>query len=224
MKTISDITKTPVGGWGWKDPTTGYGYSLDYGPGETGLKKLMEHVARYRGQNLLPPIAPDELLRSILDSVCQRKGMEARCCDTGVGGKRTVGQYVAGAFAAAKTLAAKIIPGDHERSMVSQTLADRRAAVCLKCPLHAKPDPKDQTLLEKFTDAAMLKLIGSRRTEQHDRLQSCPGCTCCMRAKVWFKWNTIQASLSIQDKANLAKATMNLDGHPMKCWQLEEAR
>lgn len=223
MQKIINPDITPPGGWSWTHPRTGFVFNMNYGAGEKGLMKLMEHVKKYCDDNLLPTIQPVELRRLIENEICKRDGMAGRCMDAfHVGGTRAAREYLSGAMAGAKTIIARIT-GDHERNMVNPRLANRRAAVCLNCPLHVKPDENDATLMEKFTDAVMLKMIGSRRTERHDELMSCAACTCCMRAKVWFSRKTIAESLDKKQIEKMKSVTVGKNAEPMVCWHIKEA-
>lgn len=219
MLVIQNASITPVGGWGWADPQTGFAYNLDYGTGERGLSQLMEHVRRYRADNMLAAIDPQELRRLIEGEICKRPGMESRCCDA-TQAKRTLQQTISGGLAAAKAVIGTFIPGEHEMNMVSSKLAERRADVCKKCPMNNPPT--DQSALEQLEDKAMLKLVGSRKTSVSDELFSCGVCTCNVRAKVWFGRRLINGSLNNETKRRLAEVTIGRDGKPMVCWQLAE--
>lgn len=219
MLSIRDITQTPVDGWHWQDPLTGFAYTLNYGSGLNGLNGLMEHVRRYRADNMLPAIAPADLRRQIECSVCKRPGMETRCVDVSQS-KRTIGQTISGGIAAAKAIAGAFIPGENEMSMVSIRLAEKRAAICELCPMNNPP--VDQSAIEQLGDAAMLKLIGSRKTSVSEKLHSCSVCTCNVRAKVWFARRIVNASLDDAAKARLGRVNLNKNGNTMICWQIRE--
>lgn len=219
MLAIRDINQTPPQGWSWTDPQTKFAYNLDYGSGVKGLENLMEHVRRYREDNMLPAFDPAALRKLIEHSICKRDGMENRCFDASPQ-KRNIGQTIKGGMAAVKAIAGSFIPGENEMSMVSVRLAEKRAAVCDKCPMNNKPD--GQTLLEQLEDAAMLKLIGSRKTSIHDRLLSCSVCTCNVRAKVWFSRRIINGSLDAETRGKLAKVVTDRNGASMACWQIRD--
>lgn len=219
MLAIRDVRQTPVDGWGWIDPLTGFKYNADYGHGEKGLVRLLEHVRRYRADNMLTALDENEARRLIENDICKRPGMLSRCVDV-TQTKRTVGQMVTGAIAAVKAISSTFVPGMHEHAMVSQRLAEKRAAICEKCPMNAPP--ADQSSIEQLQDKAMLKLIGSRRTSIHENLFSCAACTCNVRAKVWFAKRTIIQSLDDAVKRKLASIVHDKHGSPMVCWQLSE--
>lgn len=219
MLAVRDITQTPVDGWSWKDQSTGFDYKLNYGSGLNGLNALMEHVRRYRADNMLPAIDPPELRRQIEASICKRSGMESRCFDVSQK-KRTIGQTISGGIAAAKAIAGGFIRGENEMSMVSIRLAEKRAAICELCPLNRPPE--DQSSIEQLEDAAMLKLIGSRKTSVSEKLFSCAGCSCNLRAKVWFSRRIVNGSLDAKTRARLEAVKLNKNGAAMTCWQVRE--
>lgn len=219
MFAIRDVTQTPVDGWGWKDSLTGFEYKLNYGAGLNGLNALLEHVRRYRADNMLPAIDPAEARRQIEHSICKRSGMESRCFDVSQK-KRTISQTINGGIAAAKAIAGSFIPGENEMSMISPRLAEKRAAVCELCPMNNPP--VDQSSIEQLEDAAMLKLIGSRKTSASEKLHSCSVCTCNVRAKVWFARRIVDGSLNAETRGDLQKVKLNKSGAVMQCWQLKE--
>jgi hypothetical protein len=97
---------------------------------------------------------------------------------------------------------------------VAQDVAEKRAAVCVACPLNVKGNwlqkleasaaDKVRSLMEVRND---LKL----RTSQDANLGSCAACDCALQLKTWQPMDLIQKNTSDEVRSRLDKA----------CWILK---
>lgn len=175
----------------FKDPDTGYLFK------ETSRKSLFSRIVAYRAQNNLPPI--EELALVVESYLCSLPVHQGLCTPVGPL-KRGLLSYFKGGVALATNL--------WYNKVVSKEEADRRGAICVKCPLNVFPDKGP---FVAWSDSIAEASVGSLRSKYHEELGNCEGCSCPLRAKVFYG-GTIKLTVS--------EATTMKNSNP-KCWQLE---
>lgn len=179
--------------YSWTDPDTGRQFS------ENSKQALIDRIVAYRLQNNLEPI---EELSFVLESYwCGLPENHGRCEPVSELRRGFLG-YMRAGIAFVKNLW-------YERT-VSQEVADARARVCVKCPLNKIPG--DIPAFEKWSNDIAVASVGARKTELHDELKVCAGCTCPLKAKVFYG-DVIR--LSEKERAFMREANPS-------CWQLPE--
>lgn len=206
MKRLIEPRRTPVGGWRWKHPETGF----EFGPAPN-RGALLEEIRRYIFANDLKEIP--ELDDVVEDWVCRQSGNELRCRESSgrsvTPRRRTLRETVSGLGAAAKLA----VMGDE--ALVPMKLAAARAAVCTNCP-HNEKESGD------LGAAALKALVGHRTTPDDARIGTCGVCTCPLKAKVHMKPEIFEGKLTAEQVAALPKETPGLDGNPITCWMISE--
>jgi hypothetical protein len=101
----------------------------------------------------------------------------------------------------------------HDSMLVSQEEANRRAAICWKCPLRAQmtlPCSRCITALENVVQV----ITGTHATPHDERLSCCSICKCFISASVWLPLETqcIGVTEEMREKFVFAKETFN-------CWK-----
>lgn len=195
--------EVPIGGFGFTDPDT---YKVFSPSNYNTFEELEEHVQRYRQQNGLPEI---ENFREVWQHyVCSNiSAMQGKCCPVEANISRNFKQYVSGAKVYIKALFQK-----EEEKFVDQAEAERRADICLHCPLNQKN--YGHSFAQYYTDKMMRKSVGNRKVSKWHLLYTCGGCTCILNSKVWFSDKIVGQSLMRED---ISKMRL----HNPRCWQLE---
>jgi hypothetical protein len=106
---------------------------------------------------------------------------------------------------------------DSGESPVSQELAEKRAAVCVSCPLNERGDLSRFFTIpaaERIRKQIEVKEKRGLKTSKDALLNICSACLCPLRLKTWFPLPFIVKHMSEDIKAQL---------HP-SCWILEEAK
>lgn len=201
MRQLKDPNLTPPGGWRFIDPNTGYEFSRNY----RNLHQLLLHVKQYRALNKLDPIP--ELRHAVEHYICNRPGTAGACRDYIP--KRTVARYLRGGVALAETTARRITG---RKAFESQDIADKRAAVCIRCPNNI-PNPE-----HSYADDVAARVVGARKTAVDNKLFSCGICTCPLRSKVHLLQSTATRSLTDEERALLPAGLPGLDSQPLYCW------
>lgn len=214
MKRLLNNHRTPPGGWRYVDPDTNFVFDRGY----RSLEELAAHVRLYRKQNKLSAIK--KVSAVIEDWLCAQPDVGQYCHECGAAKDktllspppveeepapeepRTLRQYLQGAMAYIET----VVAGDE--GLVSQEVAEKRAAICSTCP-HNRPT-RGHSALGEYTDRKVQELVGNRRTSKDDKLWTCRCCTCPLRSKVHFAQNIVQENLSDKEKAKM----------PGRCWQI----
>lgn len=177
--------------WEFRDPNTSYLYK------ETTKEKLIAHIIAYRQQNQLPNI--DYLPAVVENYVCRLPSNRHLCSAKPF--KRGVMQYLEGGIQLVKQL--------FIGKFVTPEEADRRSNICTSCKLNVFPD---KSTFIAWSDAIAEKTIGKLKAVNYDKLGNCEGCTCVLRAKVWFE---PPFTLEKQQATQMRTTTPN-------CWQLPE--
>jgi len=111
--------------------------------------------------------------------------------------------------AATKTLGAWFLKGTPK---VSQGEAERRANICLACPMNQAFDGCT-TCAEKDLRAAIVDFMGESKTPYDAGLHSCSVCGCTLKAAIWFP---LELLVKHADKEALKNA-------PSHCWKTGKA-
>lgn len=179
--------------WKFPDPDTGHLHT-----GATRAE-LISSIVNYRSQNRLDAI---ESLGVVLDNyLCSLPENAGKCRPLPL--RRGFLQYVKGGL----TLISKLWYGD--ASMVTQEVADERAAICKDCPCNVFPD---RGMFIQWSDDIALNSVGERKSAHYEELGSCEACTCVLKAKVWYKG---PYKLSKEETAKMQLCNS-------KCWQLTQ--
>lgn len=121
-----------------------------------------------------------------------------------------IGSASAGAVAAVKrTVAGVKVVSDWLGSglrPVSQERAEKRASICVKCPLNQDPNwlQKLDAIAAKQVKTLMeIKNDLQLRTSLDDKLMTCAACDCFLQTKVWTPLEFILKNTSEETKAKL---------------------
>lgn len=150
------------------DPDTGFLYQAE------NREALFNRIVSYREQNKLTPIL---YLEEVLEHyLCELPENCAKCTEEPL--RRGLYQYLRGGIA----LIENLYYG--KKNLIEQEQADARAAICVSCPQNVFPDKTDFLL---WSDLIAEASTGGRKSSLHDKLGNCNACSCCLRAKVFFK-------------------------------------
>lgn len=164
----------------------------------TSVKDLATQVSGYRKQNELEEL--EYLEATITNYLChlpEHKGL----CEPYRQPNRTIFQYMRGGIAVLKNIAYK--------RFASQEVADERSEICANCPLNEFPNKGH--FITWIDEIAVLS-IGERKSKRHNDLGVCGGCSCPMRAKVFYA-----------DRIKLTKDQAETMSKVPNCWQLLNA-
>jgi hypothetical protein len=178
----------------FKDPDTGFMYL------EPTKAELIRRIVAYRAQNGLEPI---EHIGMVLENYWCTLPENVGAGQFGPNLKRGFMGYVRGGVTLLKYV---MIPNP-----VPQAQAERRAEICEACPGNVFPD-KGPFMM--WTDNIAIHTVGDLRTRLHDFLGNCEGCTCVLKAKVWFP---APFSLTPEEEARCRSLNLN-------CWQLPQTK
>lgn len=148
---------------------------------EATLDELESRVVSYLRDNKIP--VPTDIRQVLIDAQCAR--VPSLCFDRSVGFVVGFGQInwkEAESFA--QTILKAALGGvQGESPFVSQSEAERRAAICVNCPLNvgfsscASCDTKEKI-------AEWVQSFAGRKTTQDQALNGCAACGCVLRLKV----------------------------------------
>lgn len=91
---------------------------------------------------------------------------------------------------------------------VEQAEAERRATICLSCPMNQNFDGCT-TCAERDLREAMVGFMGDSKTPYDAALHSCFACGCTLKAAVWFPLEVLRKTITPEIKAQL----------PAHCWK-----
>src|SRR4029078_9392968 len=142
----------------FKDPDTQHEYQ------GRSLAELHANIVRYRLQNGLDLI---EFLPAVTEHYMCALPENAGAC---VGAK--IDRGVLGILKGGITLFKNFYYGDE--NIVDRAEADRRADICVACPLNTKPSSRrsEKTLL-RVAEAS----VGDRKSKHYEQLGVCAGCS-----------------------------------------------
>jgi len=151
--------------WEFRDPDTGLLYKA------TTKKDLISYITSYRTQNELENI---HFIDTIIDNyMCSQKKYRGMCQRVKL--RRGILGYIKGGLA----LLQEVFTGEP----VKAKEANRRSAICAKCPFNIFPDTSG---FHEWSDNVAIEAVGSRKAFNHNELGSCKVCTCTLKAKVWL--------------------------------------
>lgn len=101
---------------------------------------------------------------------------------------------------------------------VARELAERRAGICVECPLNDSKGGLARYFVQT-TSRGIMAFFGAMKemdlsTQMDDKLGVCTACLCPMRAKVWFGLDTILRQMPADTFDKLSRFP--------KCWLLTE--
>jgi hypothetical protein len=220
---LKSTSKVPPGGWSFYEPRT------DHTISQPSFQQLVIAVAQHRLSNRRFEgqwstdlnVIGDEIHDQIGNRVVQRKKVrewpdwwsdDVPPKPPGLSPRQSTGQPRNPLVATAANLAAGIglyVEWFGSGDTVPQEEADRRATICVSCPVHqTNPNFSDH-----FTDAAAGKIMAvfqminklNLHTTLDDKLGMCPACSCPMKAKVWAPLDLILKKIRPESKAELWK-------------------
>lgn len=176
----------------FQDPDTRYLYKAK------NKESLFRQIIDYRDQNRLAPIiALEYVLEAYWCSLPENAGL----CEK-VKLKRGLMHYIKGGI----SLIENLYYG--EKNIVAPEKAEKRAKICIGCSLNVFPD-KDKFI--QWSDEIAEASVGDRKVSVYEELGNCEGCTCPLRAKVWWKG----------DFKLKKEEIIKMHGANPRCWQLE---
>jgi len=171
--TLNDSLLTPPNGWRYEQPETGLMIVA------TTLKQLIERVVLHRKNNNLPLGNP---VKEVQAYICAKE--PSACSDQPLRPKQ--GFTVSDVRAFLHTVTKLLAEGG---KLVEPVEAERRAAICAKCPHNQKVSGCFGC---QNVGNLVLKAIGSRATSYDAALQQCNICGCSLAAKVHVPLEIIQ--------------------------------
>lgn len=151
----------------FKDPDTGFLFKSATRP------ELLREIITYRINNRLEPI---EMLNATIDNYLCAQECNVGKCEENTKLHRSIMTTIKGGITLFTNVLLKVT--------VSQEEADRRAAICVKCPKNIFPD-KDGFV--KWADDLASRMTGDKKSKYHNELGNCSICTCNLKGKVWYK-------------------------------------
>jgi hypothetical protein len=177
--------------WSLPDPDTDYLHT-----GEN-REELVRNIVSYRIANRLEPIERLDLV--IEHYLCMHPSNVGKCKEVPL--KRGLLQYLKGGMSLIQNL--------YYKKFVNQEVAENRAKICEPCPCNMFPDSGP---FIAWSDMIAKHSVGDREVGNHEKLGNCLGCSCVMKAKVWYAG---PFKLSNEEKEIMQACNT-------KCWQLDE--
>lgn len=202
VRQLPNRTYAPPGGWRYTVPETGQRFR---GVSDYQLKCELE--AHYRANQLQ---IPSDLDARIEQFVCEQ---EPDYCTDAHGqpvrdGRRSFVHEITTVLQGTRTLFAWMAGG---RQLVDASLSERRASVCVACPMNQEPEGCT-SCNAKTTREVVTQIVGTRQTSLHNQLKACKVCSCWLAAKVQLPhavlWNHMPPALKEQ--------------LPASCWLVTE--
>lgn len=162
------------------------------------MKALISHIELYREQNDLARI--ENIYTVVTNYICSLPENLGACRPLTL--ERGFMGYLKGGIA----LLTNLYYG--EKNMVDKEEAERRASLCVNCPLNVF---LDKGAFIKWSDEIALHSTNGKRVSVHEKLGNCAACSCPLRAKVWYRG---YFELSKEEKDNILQ-------HKADCWQLK---
>lgn len=214
MKRMLTPRVTPPGGWRYVDPDTQFYYGRHY----RSLDELLDHVRTYRAQNKHDPISDLRLV--VEDWLCCQPAVGRYCKEEPSPAGRTIGHYAQGAKAAVEIAVSKAAAsvGIANGPFVSLAVAEKRAAICVRC--HYNEENESHSRLSRYTDTYVAGIVGNRKTSADGELLSCTICTCALRPKVHISDSIIKSTMKSSDKPRFPNGSLGKDEKPLHCWQV----
>lgn len=197
MLRLLDPTSVPPGGFRYLCPETQTRITA------ASFAELLAAAETHRKGNNLP--VSQDFKTEVEEQLCSI--MPPGTCRHGAGvvmsGPRRL--TFADVVSATKTLGSWLLKGTPK---VEQAEAERRAGICLSCPMNQNFDGCT-SCAEKELREAMVSFMGDSRTPYDARLHTCFACGCTLKAAIWFP-------LEILRKGMTPEITEALPAH---CWK-----
>lgn len=197
MLRLIDPGTVPPGGFRYLCPETQTWVNA------ASLGELVHAATRHRTANKLG--TPENFAEHIEAQMCSHMPPGTCKHEAGVvmsGSRRLTFHEV---VAATKTLGAWFLKGTPK---VAQAEADKRAAICLSCPMNQNFDGCT-TCAEKDLREAIVGFMGESKTAVDAALHTCGVCGCTLKAAIWMPLDLL---VKHADKQALANA-------PAWCWK-----
>lgn len=94
---------------------------------------------------------------------------------------------------------AENIPDLFMEPVVEKAVAQKRADICLKCPLHVHGSPLIGAAAALIKKALEVKNMANLRVAGEKQLRTCSVCSCEMRLKVWEPRAKVLANTTDED-------------------------
>jgi hypothetical protein len=162
--TLARPNSTPPGGWRWTDPNT-----LTLIQANT-FDSLVKDAETHRRVNNLPPIPDIRII--VMDQICRRIPSElSHGATAGVVGSFKANpsprnNALVAKFSISESLSRTLVLLRAFRSQVSQAEAERRAAICLACPLNTQ----EQVCYSCSIKGTIDQWLGGSRTTGSDNM------------------------------------------------------
>lgn len=197
MLKLLDPTTAPPGGFRYLCPETKTWISA------ASFGELISASERHRKSNGLP--VSQDFKAELEDQLCST--MPPGTCRHEIGvvtsGPRRL--TFADVVSATKTLGEWFLKG---LKKVGQAEAERRASICLACPMNQNFDGCT-TCAEKDLREAMVGFMGDSKTPMDANLHTCFSCGCTLKAAIWFPLEILKHNMTDEVKALL----------PKHCWK-----
>lgn len=173
----------------------------------TTFGMLYDRAVSYRRSNSIPIGLDYE--DEIECKVCERYPDECEISKRGLG----IPLVAPGLYDVVRGSMVMINHKAHESQLVDQAEAERRAAICSKCPFKAQmtlPCARCLSALENV----VLAITGAHHTQYDERLAACGVCKCYISASVWLPLETqcVGVSDEMRERFAFAKESFN-------CWK-----
>lgn len=200
MRTFRYRATVPPGGYTWRVPETGD--ELVAGD----LAQLVNQARAIYARNKVEP--PEGLAARIEHSICLQVP-ESFC-----GGEHEKGDVVqrmvsARAVKEATALKTVRLKWDQDRFLVPMAEVERRAEICVKCPLNYQGFCTTCNGLKDY----VVEAIGDRRSTVDAKLGVCSICSCLLKAKVHISLEALNAARKSPDEGQ----------YPPNCWLFKES-
>jgi hypothetical protein len=197
MLKLLDPTSVPPGGFRYVCPETQQRVSA------ASLNELISAAESHRKSNKLP--VSQDFRFELEDQLCS--AMPPGTCkhEAGVAYSGPRRLTFADVVSATKTLGGWFIKGAPK---VAQAEADRRAKICLSCPMNQNFDGCT-SCAEKDLREVMVGFMGDSKTEYDANLWTCFSCGCTLKAAIWFPLDLLKKNMTTEVKAML----------PKHCWK-----
>lgn len=204
MKTLIDPKVTPVGGWRYYDKEIDVHFDRYY----RDFHSLITHIQSYRRQN--EKDIPIDLKEKVIDWLCSQEGMKNYCCDK-KNFSRSFTQSLRGAYAIAKAIA--------KGAYVSDSVAEKRAKICEKCPYnqYVKSDYRSGFYSDWF-----VRVATQGRDIVSEKLFTCMQCGCIMPVKIYYDKKEVLDSLDKETKDKMKEEIKPDSDEPFYCWQTKD--
>jgi hypothetical protein len=202
--------------WKYRVPETGQEFT-----NLPSLESVIDAVWQHYRANGYSAPSREELTNRIEEYVCQR--VPAYCGDPEAIAKEEAERGVPKDLRATfhtvmRGLSTMLRFAGSGWKKVDQSLAEKRAQVCVKCPKNISRVDCTNCNLSTIRDK-IISMVGKSTTSVDERLLVCKICLCENKAKVHFPLSALLPSVIPEEKKEL-EAVRTSDGQP--CWMISE--